>query len=79
MEEQVIIIKFPPHLTDILQPLDVVSFDLLKYGWELLLQERINTYGTKSNLKKCDFVNQLWKIWKEGMNSTNIINTFASK
>ena len=78
MEERIIIIKFPPHLTDVLQPLDVACFGPLKCCWELLLQERVNTYGTKSNLTKCDFVNQLCKIWKEGMNSTNIINGFAS-
>ena len=74
MEERVSIIKFPPHITDVLKPLDVACFGPLKRRWELLLQERVNTYGTKSNLTKRDFVNQLCKIWKEGMNSTNIIN-----
>ena len=78
MEERVSIIKFPPHITDVLKPLDVARFGPLKRRWELLLQERVNTYGTKSNLTKRDFVNQLCKIWKEGMNSTNIINGFAS-
>ena len=78
MEERIIIIKFPPHVTDVLQPLDVACFGPLKRRWELLLQERVNTYGAKSNLTKRDFVNQLCKIWKEGMNSTNIINGFAS-
>ena len=78
MEERIIIIKFPPHVADVLQPLDVACFGPLKPHWELPLQERVNTYGTKFNLTKRDFVNQLCKIWKQGINSTNIINGFAS-
>ena len=78
MEERIIIIKFPPHVTDVLQPLDVACFGPLKRLWEMLLQERFNTYGAKSNLTKRDFVNQLCKIWNERMNSTNIINGFTS-
>ena len=74
MEERNIIIKFPPHVTDVSQPLDVACFGPLKCPWELLLQEHVSTYGAKFNLTKRDFVNQLCKIWKEGMNSTNIIN-----
>ena len=74
MEERNIIIKFPPHVTDVSQPLDVACFGPLKRPWELLLQEHVSTYGAKFNLTKRDFVNQLCKIWKEGMNSTNIIN-----
>ena len=30
MEEQIIIIKFPPHVTDVLQPLDFACFGPLK-------------------------------------------------
>ena len=78
MEERIIIIKFPPHVTDVLQPLDVASFGPFKRLWEVLLQERVNTYSAKSNLTKCVFINQLFKIWKEEMNSTNIIIGFAS-
>ena len=78
MEERIIIIKFPPHVTDVLQPLGVASFGPFKRLWGLLLQERVNTYGAKSNLKKRGFINQLFKIWKEEMNSTNIIIGFAS-
>ena len=78
MEERIIIIKFPPHVTDVLQPLDVASFGPFKRLWELLLQERVNTYSAKPNLTKRVFINQLFKIWKEEMNSTNIIIGFAS-
>ena len=34
MEEGIIIIKFPPHVTDVLQPLDVACFRPLKRRWE---------------------------------------------
>ena len=70
MEEQIIIIKFQPCVTNVLQPLDVVCFDPLKGCWELPLQELVNTYGAKSNLSKHKFVNQLCKIWNSGINST---------
>ena len=33
MEERIIIIKFPPHVTDVLQPLDVACFCPLKRPW----------------------------------------------
>ena len=39
-KEKVIIVKFPPHVTDVLQPLDVTYFGPLKRCWEQLLQER---------------------------------------
>ena len=30
MEENILILKFPPHVTDVLQPLDVACFGLFK-------------------------------------------------
>ena len=42
MNERVIIVKFPPHATDVLQPVDVTWFGPLKRRWEQLLQERFN-------------------------------------
>ena len=37
LEDDIIIVKFPPHVTDILQPLDVSCFGPLKRKWEMLL------------------------------------------
>ena len=76
--ERVIIVKFPPYVTDILQPLDVTCFGPLKRRWEQLLQERVNLFAAKSQLSKEDFVNQLCKIWKDGMKESNIVNGFSS-
>ena len=78
LEEKIIIVKFLPHVTDVLQPLDVTCFGPLKRRWEQLLQERVNMFGAKSQLSKGDFVNQLCKVWKEGMKTDNIVNGFAS-
>ena len=70
--------KFPPHATNVLQPLDVSCFGPLKRRWEQLLQQRVNTSGAKTALSKGDFVNQLHKIWKDGMKLENIVSGFAS-
>ena len=37
MEEKIFISKFPPHVTDVLQPLDVACFGPLKREWERIL------------------------------------------
>ena len=78
LEEDIIIIKLPPHVTDVMQPLDVACFGPLKRRWEKLLQERVNTFGPKHQLTKSDFVNQLCVVWKDGMSKENIISGFQS-
>ena len=78
LEENIIIMKFPPHGTDVLQPLDVSCFGPLKGKWEILLHERMNTFGPKHQLTKADFVNQICRIWNEGMNKDNVISGFQS-
>ena len=42
LNQQIVILKFPPHVTDVLQPLDVTCFGPLKRKWEKLLHERIS-------------------------------------
>ena len=69
LRDKIIKSKFPPHATDVLQPLDVSCFRPLKRRWEQLLQQRVNTFGAKTALSKGDFLNQLCKIWKDGMKS----------
>ena len=34
LDENVVILKFPPHVTDVMQPLDVACFGPLKRAWE---------------------------------------------
>lgn len=78
LAENIIILKFPPHVTDVMQPLDVACFGPLKRLWEKLLQERVNTFGPKHQMTKSDFVNQLCKIWNDGMHKENVISGFES-
>jgi len=78
IDDNIIILKFPPHVTDVLQPLDVACFGPLKRRWEQLLQERVNKFGAKSSLSKGDFVNQLCRIWGEGMKANSITSGFSS-
>ena len=61
---KIIILKFPPHATNILQPLDVSCFGLLKHHWEQLLQQRVNTFGANMGLSKKESVNQYVKYGK---------------
>ena len=64
MKERVIIMKFPPYVTGVLQPLDVTCFGALKRCWEQLLQERVTLFAAKSQLSKEDFVKDLER-WHE--------------
>ena len=78
LQDKIIMLKFPPHATDVLQPLDVSCFGSLKHCWEQLLQQQVNTFGAKTALSKGDFVNQLYKIWKDGVKLENIVSSIAS-
>ena len=78
IKENIIIMKFPPHCTDVLQPLDVTCFGPLKRKWEDLLSKRMNLLGSKSTLDKSGFVNLVCSIWREGMNKENVISGFES-
>ena len=74
--EQDVTLKFPPHVTDVLQPLDVTCFGPLKRIWEAWLQKRVNKFGIKYCLTRSEFVNLISAIWKEGMKKENAISGF---
>ena len=48
------LLKSPPHVTDILRPLNRCCFGPLKYKWEDKLNARINEFGLTN---KAEFVN----------------------
>lgn len=75
LQENIKILKFPPHITGVMQPLDVSCFSPLKRRWEKPLHERLMTFGAKHQLTKSD-VNQLCKVWNEGMNQKNAQSGF---
>ena len=76
IEENIIIVKFPPHVTDKMQPLDVTCFSPLKRCWEELLASRTNTLGPRECLSKPVFVDLLCSIWGEGLSPVNAISGF---
>ena len=73
LKEDIIIVKLPPHSTDLLQPLDVSCFGPLKREWERELNQYIYERGPKQPMKKPTFVDLLSKIWHEGLCEENIV------
>ena len=78
LKENVIILKFPPYVTDVLQPLDVSCFGLIKRKWEKMLNDRITTYETRNRIDKSEFVDLLCKIWHDRLKPENAISGFSS-
>ena len=57
LSDNIHLLKFPPHVTDILQPLDKCCFGPLKRKWEDQLIARINEFGLTNKVDKAEFVN----------------------
>ena len=57
MEEKILILKFPPHVTDILQPLEIACFGALKREKEQILNLWLNRFGAKQSMRKDIFAN----------------------
>ena len=55
-EEDITIIKFLPHVTDVLQPLEVMCFGPLKQEWHGVLERRSSAFGSREPIKKATFV-----------------------
>lgn len=75
-ENQVTIMKLPPHTTHLLQPLDVAVFKSLKTKWdsELCKWQRSNP---RKKIPKQEFVSLLSRLVAD-VPRTNIINGFKS-
>ena len=78
ISEDITIVKFPPHVTDKLQPLDVTCFSPLKRKWETLLAERGNVLGPRETLSKSTFVDLICSIWHQGLSAENAISGFRA-
>lgn len=63
MEEEITLLKLPPHTTDKLQPLDVRGFGPLKKLWNEQLNEGIALLGPKETVSKSTYVDLLSKVW----------------
>ena len=75
-ENNVIILKLPPHTTDLLQPLDVSVFKSLKEKWGKVLFQRL--CKTRSTLSRSEFSNTLStdEVWKAAFTTESIQNGF---
>lgn len=75
-QNQVTIMKLPPHTTHLLQPLDVAVFKSLKATWdsELCKWQRANP---RKKIPKREFVSLITRLAQE-VPKTNIINGFKT-
>ena len=78
LEENITILKFPLHCTNLLQPWEKACFGSLKQKWETVLGERMTTFGSKLALSKGEFLNLLCFIWNKGMAGLNIKSGFST-
>ena len=76
LEQDVVILKFRPYITDVLQPLDVASFGTPKGIWKARLKKRANKFGIKHCLTRSEFVKLTSAIWTKGMKKENAISGF---
>ena len=73
-EEQ--ITKFPQHVENKMQPLDI-CFSPLKRRWNKLVAACSNS-GPRQVLPKLVFVNLFCSIWHKGLSVKNVISGFKS-
>ena len=78
LTDNIHLLKFPPHMTDILQPLDKCCFGPLKRKWEDKLNARINEFGLTKKADKAEFLNLISSIWHIGMKESNVIAGFET-
>lgn len=74
IQQNITLIKLPPHTTDILQPLDKCCFGPLKLKWNntLIEWQRLN----QRKLSKNEFSDLICKIWHEGLSEEVIKSSF---
>ncbi|KAG8171912.1 hypothetical protein JTE90_000694 [Oedothorax gibbosus] len=76
LSSEITILKYPPHTSDLLQPLYHVFFESLKPAWDkevCILQSE-----TQRKLTKADFTDVLEKGWYAGLSEKNIKSGFES-
>ncbi|KAL5245892.1 hypothetical protein ACI65C_013300 [Semiaphis heraclei] len=80
IQNNIILVRFPSHLTNRLQPLEKCVFGLLKTAWNrLLIQFGKDMIGKGAGrLTKGMFSEMLGKLWSNAMNPSNIISGFST-
>ncbi|KAG5870769.1 hypothetical protein JTB14_032849 [Gonioctena quinquepunctata] len=80
LDNKIVLVKFPSHLTDRLQPLDKCVLGPVKTCWE----KKLIAHGKKHmrhgawRLKKNEFTELLAEVWKEAFTERNIICGFVT-
>ena len=75
IDQEITIIKLPPHTTDRLQPLDVCCFRPLKAKWYKLIASYQQTHHA-AHITRATFVNLVGSIWQEVFTMKNIPSSF---
>ena len=78
IKENVIILKFPAHVTNVLQSLDASCFGPLKKKWSALLNMRSGFSGARRALTKAEFVDELASMWFDCLTTANVKSGFNS-
>lgn len=80
IDNNIVLVKFPSHLTDKIQPLDKCVFGPLKFAWDKkLIQFGKQMVGKGvGRLTKGKFSELLGSVWLESMKSVNIISGFKN-
>ena len=77
MQEHIILLKFPPHVTDVLQQLDS-CFSPVTRKWENLLNSQTIAYAIKNRVTKSELADLLCSTWYEDMKPINAKSGFES-
>ena len=78
LSDNIHLLKFPPHVTDILQPLDKCCFGSLECMWGYKLNARINEFSLTKKVDKAECVSLISSIWHIGMKKSNVIAGFKT-
>ena len=78
-EQKVMIFKLPPHMTDLLQPLDMSVFKAVKQKWGQLFHARLKK--TRSALTKLEFATAISSddVWEQSFTKTSVVNGFRKQ
>ena len=76
-DNNIILFKLPPHMTHVLQPLDVSVFKGAKAEWKDVICKFFQTNGF-NNIIKQNFPAIIKKVCEEGFKSENVRSGFES-
>ena len=76
--ERVLVLIYPPHSTQTLQPLDVVCFSPFAGNYSKALTEHLHASQGLEPFKKGDFFLLFWRAWVETFTEALILRSFEA-